>query len=358
MTNGETSLAMIERAAFMLAEADTVQKCKELKSLALTAADWARRKGLGENAIKHARSYAVQAEIRMGEMLRETERAPAGRPAKKIGDGVLPISEAPTLAELGLTKRESSEAQLLASAPKERQQAIVNGKKTRHEVVREQLRQKRLAAEDWERRKHLTKLAKLQVDGIHLADFREIAKGIPDNSIDLIFTDPPYNRASLPLYGDLAEIAAAKLAPGGSLIAYAGGVYTPDVLAHLGAHLRFHWQLCAMHSGHGSHMRRHGVIVKWKSLWWFTRDRRKDKNGYQFVEDLVMSEQQKGAHPWQQSTVEASYYISKLVLPGGLVFDPFCGSGTTFAACQKLGRKCITCDIDPDAIAEAMGRCA
>lgn len=43
-----TSLAVMSRAAEMLAEATTIQKAKELKDLALTAADWAKRKKMGE----------------------------------------------------------------------------------------------------------------------------------------------------------------------------------------------------------------------------------------------------------------------------------------------------------------------
>lgn len=59
----------------MLSEANTIQQTKELKSLFLTAADWAKRKGMGDEAIKYAKSYALEAERKMGEMLRETERA-------------------------------------------------------------------------------------------------------------------------------------------------------------------------------------------------------------------------------------------------------------------------------------------
>ena len=35
---------------------------------------------------------------------------------------------------------------------------------------------------------------------------------------------------------------------------------------------------------------------------------------------------------------------------GGIVFDPFCGSGTTLNAARELGRKCITSDISEQAI--------
>ena len=43
-----------------------------------------------------------------------------------------------------------------------------------------------------------------------------------DSSIDLIFTDPPYNGDSLLLYKDLARLADRVLKPGGSLITYFG----------------------------------------------------------------------------------------------------------------------------------------
>ena len=122
---------------------------------ALTAADWAKRKGMGEEAIHHCRSYAMRAEIKMGEMLAEIEpkysmssingtnrphrdeTLPAGitkkeshlaqteraRPAvgsKVIGDKRVPMKdkERPTLTELGLSRKEPSEAQMLAAIPK------------------------------------------------------------------------------------------------------------------------------------------------------------------------------------------------------------------------------------------------
>ncbi len=124
------SLVIFTQASRMLAEANTIQKAHELKNLALTAADWARRKGMGEEAVQHARSYAKRAELRMGEMLTQTERAKGtdkGGRQYVDGDRALPSNAPPTLAELGLTKRESAEAQALASLPEEKQEAIIDG---------------------------------------------------------------------------------------------------------------------------------------------------------------------------------------------------------------------------------------
>ena len=42
---------------------------------------------------------------------------------------------------------------------------------------------------------------------LQFGDMKSLGENIPDNSVDLIFTDPPYNEASLSLYADLARLA-------------------------------------------------------------------------------------------------------------------------------------------------------
>ena len=41
----------------------------------------------------------------------------------------------------------------------------------------------------------------------------------------------------------------------------------------------------------------------------------------------------------------ADFFIRSFCKPGGVVLDPFCGSGTTVAAAVKAGRKAIGLDI-------------
>ena len=65
------SLIVFSRGAAMLAEANTIAKLKDVKNLALTASDWARRKGMGEEAVQTARAYAMEAEHKIGKMLKE-----------------------------------------------------------------------------------------------------------------------------------------------------------------------------------------------------------------------------------------------------------------------------------------------
>lgn len=43
---------------------------------------------------------------------------------------------------------------------------------------------------------------------------------------------------------------------------------------------------------------------------------------------------------------------------GDLVYDPFCGSGTTIIACEKLDRRCRAIEIEPKYCAVALERWA
>jgi 16S rRNA G966 N2-methylase RsmD len=75
--------------------------------------------------------------------------------------------------------------------------------------------------------------------GLFVGDFRELSKDIADDSVSLIFTDPPYDTKSIPLFEQLAEVAARVLKPGGSVIAYCGQTQLPAVLAGMSKHLRY-----------------------------------------------------------------------------------------------------------------------
>ena len=142
----ENSLAIIERASIMLAEANTIQQTKELKDLMLTVSDWAKRRGMGEETIQRAREYSLLAERKMGELLKATERHPGGRPKTcSTEEQVLP----PKLPDLGITRKEASEAQFLSELSEKEFAEVRAGEKTiteiRREKVREQNRQEKVS---------------------------------------------------------------------------------------------------------------------------------------------------------------------------------------------------------------------
>ena len=53
----------------------------------------------------------------------------------------------------------------------------------------------------------LKSLSASEIFDLQFGDMQTLGENIADNSIDLIFTDPPYNEASLALYGDLARLS-------------------------------------------------------------------------------------------------------------------------------------------------------
>jgi hypothetical protein len=206
-----------------------------------------------------------------------------------------------------------------------------------------------------ERKKEAASAGVIDGDVVRLGDFRTILPSIPDGCVDLIFTDPPYDKETVPLYEDMAREAARILRPGGSLICYLGQYATADVCRLVGSHLKFLWPLCCYHEGPGQVMAFWGIRVKWKPMLWFVNGgNRFDTSAV--VEDLIVSTKEKSAHPWQQSVVEARYYIEKLTPSGGLVVDPFCGGGTTAVAAKLAGRKWITCELDSEYAAIATKR--
>ena len=168
----ENSLVLIEKASLMLAEANTIQQTKELKDLMLTAADWAKRRGMGEETIQRAREYSLLAERKMGELLRETEpeRAKGGEQYHKTPTGTVE-EPVPTLSNLGITKKESSQAKFLADLPDEKFEEIRTGKASIPDARRE-VRRKEII-------EHLENIETKQVKAI-------------EGVYDVIIVDPPW----------------------------------------------------------------------------------------------------------------------------------------------------------------------
>jgi DNA methylase len=180
---------------------------------------------------------------------------------------------------------------------------------------------------------------------LRIGDFREVLAEIDDDSVDLVFTDPPYDSASIPLYEDLAVEAERVLRPGGSLVAYCGHHALPKILPAMGRHLRYWWVLASRHGlGHHNSLAGKRIYVCWKPLVWFV----KGHNGAPgFVHDTAeRAVPDKSAHSHSQSVAEAELWIDQLCPLGGLVVDPFTGGGTTLLAARRQGRRAFGVEVD------------
>ena len=123
-------VASMNRARMALSEAKTIQQTKLIVDTAAAAEIYARRQKLGEEASNLATSIKIEALRKLGGMLEQTPRASGVKKAGTVLGGSkveLPKNDAPTLAELGLTKKESALAQKLNTLPEEDYQQVRDG---------------------------------------------------------------------------------------------------------------------------------------------------------------------------------------------------------------------------------------
>jgi predicted methyltransferase len=183
---------------------------------------------------------------------------------------------------------------------------------------------------------------------ISKGDFRDFMSTVQDETISLIFTDPPYSRDTMEVYIDLAKLADRVLRPGYSMVTYFGQYILPNILDLVlkNSQLQYWWLICVQHTGGQTKMHHRQVRVCWKPLLWFTKGEL-SPNLARYVEDLIVSKQpDKSKHPWAQSPIEAQQLIERLTQPGDTILDPFMGSGTTGIAALSTGRKFIGFEKD------------
>jgi ParB-like chromosome segregation protein Spo0J len=181
---------------------------------------------------------------------------------------------------------------------------------------------------------------------IRRGDFREVLTDLPDRSVDIILTDPPYTQEYLPLWDDLGAFAARVLKPTGVLLAYSGQLHLPQVIAMLTQHLRWWWMCAIRHAGASGYIVAGGrrIINDWKPLLILTPRDAPSLNA-QFNDLIEGGGRQKELHNWEQSTDEAVRILQTFGNPGALVVDPFAGSGSFGRAAVQAGMRFVGAEI-------------
>lgn len=152
----------IDQARIALAEARTIPHVKHIVDIAEAMERYARRQKLGLEAEQYAHELRIDAEIRLGEMLKDAPKNDGGRP-RKTSTTPAPVLT-PTLADLGIDKKTSARAQKLAKLPKEAQAAVKSRKQSVTQVLR-------------------------------IEKVKEIARevSLPDAKYRVIYADPPWS---------------------------------------------------------------------------------------------------------------------------------------------------------------------
>ncbi|MCG3149733.1 MAG: hypothetical protein PCFJNLEI_03198 [Verrucomicrobiae bacterium] len=230
----------------------------------------------------------------------------------------------------------------------------------------------------------------MKTDYVHLGDcveyLRQIKAEHPGGVFDLAFADPPYNLKKLyDQYDDtLAEQAyldwcnawlagmADTLKPGGSLFVLNLPKWAIYHAAFLNDRLDFrHWIVWdALSDPRGKLMPAHYALLYYTkpggtpTFHPLTTDapdrcaRAACRTTRQSAEceltDIwfdvfrIKHKRDRDAHPCQLPEKLMERIILLTTNPGDLVFDPFCGAGTTALAARKLGRRFVVTDVDPN----------
>lgn len=107
-------LVALTGATRMLAEARTLSEIRGIRDMAEAARAYAAAAGLGDEAIGHASAIKLDAERRLGAILAEMRTAGARSKGSPTSNTALPV-----LADLGVTRVQSSRWQALARLPEE-----------------------------------------------------------------------------------------------------------------------------------------------------------------------------------------------------------------------------------------------
>jgi DNA methylase len=178
---------------------------------------------------------------------------------------------------------------------------------------------------------------------------------IADESVDMIFTDPPYLKRYIETYKFLANEAARILRPSGFIATMCGEAYINQIISFFDhAGLTYYWLYTLGLTGRGA-------------TCWRTDGRKNMPIGTPVKHVLVYSKglavsrtattgyyksngKDKEWHKWGQDIESHRYWVDCFSMPGDLILDPFCGGGTTGVACEILNRRYILMDLDINAV--------
>lgn len=219
---------------------------------------------------------------------------------------------------------------------------------------------------------------------IYNGDCLKLLKDIPDNSIDLILTDPPYNidrKCDYRLVGirpnhigavdwdkkltrdDLEKLtdeifrqAKRVIKDRGSVVMFLSVDFIGTVKEIAQKHGFYYKTTGVWHKTNPlpANMNLHflSAVEAWIYFTYGGRTGTFNNEGravHNYLESSVTpkSEKKFGHHPTQKPESIISEFITLLSNEGDTVLDPFMGSGTTGKVCKDLNRNFIGIEIDP-----------
>lgn len=219
----------------------------------------------------------------------------------------------------------------------------------------------RLGARDWrpEPRVYATTEDDM-LDEIITGDARELAKNIPDQSVDLVMADPVYDR--IEDYAWLAETAKRILKPGKACLVWCSNVGQYEVKPLMERWLPFvlpltYTKIAKTHKAFG-----YKTFLWTTPLLWFQNG----AHDHDWLHDTVVDSNAvvstatppNDSYKWHKNPEAYIYWLLRFTKPGDVVYDPFTGTGSLPLVCLEYGRHFIASEILPDVAERAKERLA
>ena len=191
-----------------------------------------------------------------------------------------------------------------------------------------------------------------ELNEIYTGDARHLAKNIPDESIDLIFTDPVYWQIDDYLW--LSLLGQRILKPDKACLMWQGQQWLQKTYTALAAGpLQFRFELNWYAS---NNMQMVGKIGRKNvPLLWYEKG---TSQPIGFVREVYESAipGKKPPHKWAKKPDAVVYFLTKFSHPGDVVLDPFCGGGGILEACKITGRNYIAFEMEEETASKARSR--
>ena len=201
-------------------------------------------------------------------------------------------------------------------------------------------------------------MIKIEPNNIYLGDSYELIKQLPDKSIDLILTDPPYGigmaNGVITRFGSSPE--KTRLYKGkwdnetpskemfnqiirvGKKVIIFGGNYFTEKLPQSN-----HWIVWDKQGD----IKFNNPFSACELIW--TNIKRNNIKKYTYIQQGFITEgKDERVHPTQKPLELIKNIISDYTEPNDIILDTFLGSGTTAVACKELGRQYIGFEINEE----------
>lgn len=209
----------------------------------------------------------------------------------------------------------------------------------------------------------------MQVNTIYQGDCRDVLRDWPDGCIDVVITDPPYgvdydyleyedSAANLECLVNTAFPILRRIAR--RIVTFCG-VQNVWLYPRADWMVSYSWDTTAKYGKLGYN--------QWQPILCYGDD----IDGFGSVNGVLksdrihysggagigfLSEYRNGKHPCPKPLNLMRYLVSRFTNEDDVVLDPFCGSGTTLAACEQIGRKWVGIELSSDYVEIARKRTA